>query len=109
MSAEGIILFDEDQEKTLFAEVPPEFSSPRQISLGGMFVNMAKRLSNEFKAGLINSIIISCEEKLVCISKRGHQFIIVLYPKTEVLEDNILLQKTIEIFDNILKSDKIKN
>lgn len=109
MSAEGIILFDEVQEKTLFAEVPPEFSSTRQIALGGMFVNMAKRLSNEFKAGSINSIVISCEEKVVCISKREHQFIIVLYPKTDIIEDSIIIQKTSEIFDKILKNNKIKN
>ena len=109
MSAEGIILFDEIQEKTVFAEVPLEFSSTRQIALGGMFINMAKRLSHGFKAGSINSIVISCEEKLVCISKREHKFIIVLYPKTEIIEDSIIIQKTSEIFDNILKSNKIKN
>jgi len=109
VSAEGIILFDEIQEKTVFAEVPPEFSSTRQIALGGMFVNMAKRLSHEFKAGSINSVVISCEEKLICISKREHQFIIVLYPKNENIEDSTIIQKTSEIFDNILKNDKIKN
>jgi len=39
VQVEGIIVFDEIQEKVVFSEVPPKYSSPRQISIGGMLIN----------------------------------------------------------------------
>jgi len=33
VQAEGVIVFDEIQGKVVFSEVPPKFSSPRQIAI----------------------------------------------------------------------------
>jgi len=104
MQAEGVIIFDTLQEKVVFSEVPQKFSSPRQISIGGMLINLAKKFSNEFEAGEVNSIVISSENKLISISKREHKYIIVLFPMTKVIEHNIILEKTEEIFDTLLKN-----
>ena len=59
MQAEGVIVFDEIEEKIVFSEVPPKFSSPRQVSIGGMLINLVKKFSNEFEAGEVNSSVIS--------------------------------------------------
>ncbi|MFX1504106.1 MAG: hypothetical protein ACFFC1_23015 [Promethearchaeota archaeon] len=102
MQAEGVIIFDEIEGKVIFSEVPPKFSSPRQISIGGMLINLVKKFSNEFEAGELKSIVISSENKLISISKREHKYIIVLFPMIKVIEHNIILQKTEEIFNNVL-------
>ena len=104
MQAEGVIIFDALQEKVVFSEVPQKFSSPRQISIGGMLINLVKKFSNEFEAGEVNSIVISSENKLISISKKEHKYIIVLFPMTKVIEYNIILEKTEEIFDTLLKN-----
>jgi len=101
--SEGIILFDEDQEKILFAKVPKEYSSRRQISMGGMLINFAKKLSHEYEGGNVNSIIMSTENRWICVAKREHVYIIVLFSKTKSIELNIILEKTEETLDNILK------
>lgn len=97
-----MIVFDEIQGKVIFSEVPPKFSSPRQISIGGMLINLVKKFSSEFEAGELKSIVISSENKLISISKREHKYIIVLFPMIKVIEHNTILQKTEEIFNNVL-------
>lgn len=101
MQVEGIIVFDEIQEKVVFSEVPPKFSSPRQISIGGMLINLVKKFSKEFEAGEVNSIVISSEKKLISISKREHKYIMVLFPMTKVIEHKMILEKTEEIFNSV--------
>ncbi|TET57097.1 MAG: hypothetical protein E3J52_10800 [Promethearchaeota archaeon] len=101
MQVEGIIVFDEIQEKVVFSEVPPKFSSPRQISIGGMLINLVKKFSKEFEAGEVNSIVISSENKLISISKREHKYIMVLFPMTKVIEHNMIIEKTEEIFNSV--------
>ncbi len=101
MQVEGIIVFDEIQEKVVFSEVPPKYSSPRQISIGGMLINLVKKFSKEFEAGEVNSIVISSENKLISISKREHKYIMVLFPMTKVIEHNIIIEKTEEIFNSV--------
>jgi len=101
--SEGVILFDENQEKILFARVPEEYSSRKQISMSGMLINFAKKLSNEYQGGDVNSIIISSENRWICVSKREHIYIIVLFSKTKDIELNIIVRRTEEILDNILK------
>jgi len=101
VQVEGIIVFDEIQEKVVFSEVPPKFSSPRQISIGGMLINLVKKFSKEFEAGEVNSIVISSENKLISISKREHKYIMVLFPMTKVIEHNMILEKTEEIFNSV--------
>lgn len=101
MQVEGIIVFDEIQEKVVFSEVPPKYSSPRQISIGGMLINLVKKFSKEFEAGEVNSIVISSENKLISISKREHKYIMVLFPMTKVIEHNMILEKTEEIFNSV--------
>lgn len=106
--SEGIILFDENQEKILFAKVPKEYSSRKQISMGGMLINFAKKISNEFEGGDVNSIIMSTENRWICVSKREHIYIIVLFSKRKSIELNIILEKTDETLDNVLKMLKIE-
>ncbi|NVM16331.1 MAG: hypothetical protein HWN80_01340 [Candidatus Lokiarchaeota archaeon] len=101
MQAEGIIVFDETKEKIVFSEVPPKFSSPRQISIGGMLINLVKKFSIEFEAGEVNSIVISSENKLISISKREHKYIMILFPMTKVIEHNLIIEKTEEIFNSV--------
>lgn len=101
MQVEGIIVFDEIQGKIVFSEVPPKFSSPRKISIGGMLINLVKKFSNEFEAGEVNSIVISSENKLISISKREHKYIMVLFPMTKVIEHNMIIEKTEEIFNSV--------
>jgi len=101
VQVEGIIVFDEIQEKVVFSEVPPKFSSPRQISIGGMLINLVKKFSKEFEAGEVNSIVISSENKLISISKREHKYIMVLFPMTKVIEHNMIIEKTEEIFNSV--------
>ena len=101
MQVEGIIVFDEIQEKVVFSEVPPKFSSPRQISIGGMLINLVKKFSKEFEAGEVNSIVISSENKLISISKREHKYIMVLFPMTKVIEHKMIIEKTEEIFNSV--------
>ena len=101
MQAEGIIVFDEIQEKIVYSEVPPKFSSPRQISIGGMLINLVKKFSKEFEAGEVNSIVISSENKLISISKREHKYIMILFPMTKVIEHNMIIEKTEEIFNSV--------
>lgn len=101
MQVEGIIVFDEIQEKVVFSEVPPKYSSPRQMSIGGMLINLVKKFSKEFEAGEVNSIVISSENKLISISKREHKYIMVLFPMTKVIEHNIIIEKTEEIFNSV--------
>jgi hypothetical protein len=105
--SEGVILFDENQEKILFARVPEEYSSRKQISMSGMLINFAKKLSNEYQGGDVNSIIISSENRWICVSKREYIYIIVLFSKTKDIELNIIVRRTEEILDNILKMLKI--
>ena len=104
MQADGVIVFDELLGKVIFSEVPPKFSSPRQISLGGMLINLVKKFSNEFEAGEVNSIVISSENKLISISKKENKYIMVLFPMTKVIEHNLILEKTEEIFNSILNN-----
>ncbi|TKJ23567.1 MAG: hypothetical protein CEE43_02590 [Promethearchaeota archaeon Loki_b32] len=106
--SEGVILFDEIREKILFAKVPEEYSSRKQIAMSGMLINFAKKLSNEYQGGDVNSILISSENRWICISKREYIYIIVLFPKTKNIELNIIVEKTEEILDNILKMLKIE-
>jgi len=106
--SEGVILFDEKQEKILFAKVPEEYSSRKQISMSGMLVNFAIKLSHEYQGGDVNSILISSEKRWICVSKREHIYIIVLFSKTKDIELNIIVGKTEEILDNILEMLKIK-
>ena len=101
MQAEGVIIFDEIQGKVVFSEVPPQYSSPRQISIGGMLINLVKKFSNEFEAGEVNSIVISSENKLISISKREHKYIMVLFPMTKVIEHKMIIEKTEEIFNSV--------
>ena len=101
MQAEGIIVFDALQEKIVFSEVPPKYSSPRQISIGGMLINLVKKFSNAFEAGEVHNIVISSENKLISVSKREHKYIIVLFPISKIIEHNTILQKTEEIFDTV--------
>ena len=101
MQAEGVIVFDEIQGKVVFSEVPPKYSSPRQISIGGMLINLVKKFSNEFEAGEVNSIVITSENKLISISKREHKYIMVLFPMTKVIEHKMILEKTEEIFNSV--------
>jgi hypothetical protein len=105
MQAEGIIVFDGIQEKIVFSEVPPKYSSPRQMSIGGMLINLVKKFSNEFEAGEVNSIVISSENKLISISKREHKYIIVLFPMTKVIEHNLIIEKTEELFNNVWNNE----
>ena len=105
MQAEGIIVFDGIQEKIVFSEVPPKYSSPRQMSIGGMLINLVKKFSNEFEAGEVISIVISSENKLISISKREHKYIIVLFPMTKVIEHNLVIEKTEEIFNNVWNNE----
>jgi hypothetical protein len=105
--SEGVILFDEDQEKILFAKVPEEYSSRKQISMSGMMINFAKKLSSEYKGGDVNSIIISSENRWICVSKREYIYIIVLFSKTKDIELNIIVRRTEEILDNILEMLRI--
>jgi len=105
MQAEGIIVFDGIQEKIVFSEVPPKYSSPRQMSIGGMLINLVKKFSNEFEAGEVNSIVISSENKLISISKREHKYIIVLFPMTKVIEHNLIIERTEEIFNNVWNNE----
>ncbi len=105
--SEGVILFDEEKEKILFAKVPEEYSSRRQISMSGMMINFAKKLSREYKGGDVNSIIISSENRWICVSKREYIYIIVLFSKTKDIELNIIVRRTEEILDNILKMLRI--
>ncbi|MBA7709220.1 hypothetical protein ES703_118133 [subsurface metagenome] len=105
MQAEGIIVFDSLQEKIIFSEVPPQFSSPRQMAIGGMLINLINKFSNEFEAGEVNSIVISSEKKMISISKREHKYIIVLFPMTKVIEHNIILEKTEEIFNSVWNNE----
>jgi len=107
--AEGIILFDEIEEKILFADVPPEFSSRRQISMGGMLINLAKKLSSEFKGGEVNSILIAALNKWICVTRRERMYLIVLFSKLEEFEQNGIIKKTEEIFDDILKNIRNRN
>lgn len=101
MQADGVIVFDELLGKIVFSEVPPKFSSPRQISLGGMLINLVKKFSNEFEAGEVNSIVITSENKLISISKREHKYIMILFPMTKVIEHNTIIEKTQEIFNSV--------
>jgi len=101
VQADGVIVFDELLGKIVFSEVPPKFSSPRQISLGGMLINLVKKFSNEFEAGEVNSIVISSENKLISISKREHKYIMILFPMTKVIEHNTIIEKTQEIFNSV--------
>jgi hypothetical protein len=105
--SEGVILFDEDQEKILFAKVPEEYSSRKQISMSAMMINFAKKLSSEYKGGDVNSIIISSEDRWICVSKRDYIYIIVLFSKTKDIELNIIVRRTEEILDNILEMLRI--
>ncbi|NVM16329.1 MAG: hypothetical protein HWN80_01330 [Candidatus Lokiarchaeota archaeon] len=106
--SEGVILFDEKKEKILFAKVPEEYSSRKQISMSGMLINFAKKLSYEYKGGDVNCILISSENRWICVSKRDYIYIIVLFSKTKNVELNIIVEKTEEILDNILKMLKIE-
>ena len=106
--SEGVILFDEKQENILFAKVPEEYSSRKQISMSGMLVNFAKKLSNEYHGGDVNSILISSEKRWICVSKRDYIYIIVLFSKTKDIELNIIVGRTEEILDNILEMLKIE-
>jgi len=108
MQSEGIILFDENKEKILFAKVPEEYSSRKQISMSGMLINFAKKLSYEYQGGDVNCILISSENRWICISKRDYIYIIVLFSKTKNIELNIIVEKTEEILDDILKMLKIE-
>ncbi len=108
MQSEGVILFDEDKEKILFAKVPEEYSSRKQISMSGMLINFAKKLSYEYQGGDVNCILISSESRWICVSKRDYIYIIVLFSKTKNIELNIIVEKTEEILDGILKMLKIK-
>jgi predicted regulator of Ras-like GTPase activity (Roadblock/LC7/MglB family) len=104
MQAEGVIIFDELIGKIIFSEVPPKFSTSRQTSVGGMLINLVKKFSNEFEAGEVKSIVISSEKKIISISKREHKYLIVLFPITTVIEHNVILQKTEEIFNAVIKN-----
>ena len=108
MFSEGVILFDGKQDKILFFKVPKEYSSRKQISMGGMLINMAKKFSNEFKGGEVHTILISTENRWICVSKREHIYIIVLFPKVESIELNLIIEKTEEILNNILHMLQIK-
>jgi len=105
MQAESVIVFDALQEKIVFSEAPPKYSSPRQMSIGGMLINLVKKFANEFEAGEVNSIVISSENKLLSISKREHKYIIVLFPMTKVIEHNVILEKTQEIFNSVWSNE----
>lgn len=104
MQAEGVIIFDDIQGKIIFSEVPPEFATSRQTSVGGMLINLVKKFSHEFKAGDVKSLVISSEKKIISISKREHKYIIVLFPITTVIEHNMILQKTEEIFNSVINN-----
>jgi len=106
--SEGVILFDQKHEKILFAKVPEEYSSRKQISMSGMLVNFATKLSNEYHGGDVNSLLISSEKRWICVSKREHIYIIVLFSKTKSIELSIIVEKTEEILDNILEMLKIE-
>ncbi|NVM46581.1 MAG: hypothetical protein HWN79_16865 [Candidatus Lokiarchaeota archaeon] len=108
VQSEGVILFNENDEKILFAKVPEEYSSRKQISMSGMLINFAKKLSSEYQGGDVNSIIISSENRWICVSKRDYIYIIVLFSKTKNIELNIIVEKTEEILDGILKMLKIE-
>jgi len=108
VQSEGVILFDEIQEKILFAKVPEEYSSKRKISMSGMLINFAKKLSSEYQGGDVNCILISSENRWICVSKRDYIYIIVLFSKTKTIELNIIVEKTEDILDNILKMLKIE-
>ena len=101
--SEGVILFDEKKEKILFAKVPEEYSSRKQISMSGMLINFAKKLSYEYQGGDVNCILISSENRWICVSKRENIYIIVLFSKTKNIELNIIVEKTEEMLDNVLK------
>ncbi len=101
MQAEGVIVFDALQEKIVFSEVPPKYDSPRQMAVGGMLINMIKKFANQFEAGEVTSIVISSENKLISISKREYKYLIVLFPITKVIEHNLILEKTQEIFNSV--------
>lgn len=105
MQAEGVIIFDSLQEKIIFSEVPPKYSSPRQMAIGGMLINMIKKFANQFEAGEVTSIVISSKNKLISISKREHKYIIVLFPMTKVIEHNLILEKTQEIFNSVWNNE----
>ena len=102
MQAEGVIIFDSVQEKIIFSEVPPKYSSARQMSIGGMLINLVKKFAHEFEAGEVNNIVISSENKLISISKKDHKYIIVLFPMIKVIEHNVILEKTEEIFNSLM-------
>ena len=101
MEAEGIIVFDSQQEKIVFSDVPPDFATPRKTSVGGMLINMVKKFANEYEAGEVKSVVISSENKLISISKREHKYIIVLFPMEKVIEHKMILEKTHEIFNSV--------
>ncbi|NVM27696.1 MAG: hypothetical protein HWN65_02550 [Candidatus Helarchaeota archaeon] len=106
--SEGVILFDESQDKILFTKVPKEYSSRRKISMGGMLINFAKKMSKEFEGGDVNSILISTENKWICVSKREHIYIIVLFSEMKNIELNVIIEKTEEILNNIIEMLKIE-
>ncbi|MFW9878014.1 MAG: hypothetical protein ACFFG0_33450 [Candidatus Thorarchaeota archaeon] len=107
LSAEGLILFDANQDNILFAKVKKQFSSKRQISLGGMLINFAKNFSNEFEGGNVNSILISTENKWICVAKKEYIYITVLFSRIKNIELNIVIQKTEETLNNVLEMLKI--
>jgi len=106
--SEGVILFDENQEKIMFAKVPEEYSSKKQISMSGMLINFAKKLSLEYQGGDVHSILISSENRWICVSKREYIYIIVLFSKTKNIALDIIVERTEEILDNILKMLRIE-
>ncbi|NVM01610.1 MAG: hypothetical protein HWN67_04710 [Candidatus Helarchaeota archaeon] len=102
LHAEGMIVFDKNQDKILFAKLPQQFASQRQKSMGGMLVNFAKNLSDEFKGGNVNSILISTENKWICVAKRENIYITVLFPKKRDIELTIIINKTEETLNHLL-------
>jgi len=105
--AEGIILFDNEKGEIIFAKVPSEFSAKNKIALGGMLVNFARNLSNEFQGGVVQTIIISAKKKWICVSKENQYYIIVIFPKTKEIDINLIIKNTEETLINVLKMLKI--
>jgi len=105
--SEGVILFDQSKEEILFAKVPVKFSSRKQISMGGMLINFANKISNEFEGGDVNSILISSDNKWICVAKKENIYIIVLFSRVKAFEINVIIEKTEEILENTLNMLKI--
>jgi len=107
LRAEGLILFDEKGDKIIFSKLPSEISSKKKVTFGGMLINFAKNLSLEFKGGPVESILISAENKWICVAKKENIYIIALFPKFRNIELEVIISKTDETLENVLKLLKI--